>query len=311
MMDCSVVIPVYYNAGSLIETFKKVSSIIQNHSLIKKFEIIFIDDGSGDNSYLELQALKHEYPEIVRLIKFTRNFGQLAAIKAGYEYSKGSCVINLSADLQDPPELITQMLDEHLTNGIEIVICTREEREESWFRKMSSQFFYKTMQSLIFSNMPTGGFDFILVSRKAINAFSNNFEANNFWQGQILWTGYSIKFISYKRLKRAIGTSRWTFSKKMKYLLDGVMAYSYFPLRFMAVLGLIIFLLGILYAVIIIIQYFLGDVPFKGWAPIMILVLVLSGIQMLMLGIIGEYLWRTLDQVRGRPSFVIESKTEN
>lgn len=309
-MDCSVVIPVYFNAGSIIKTFEKVRSVLQAHPRVNNFEILFIDDGSRDNSYLELLTLKKEHPKIVRVIKFTRNFGQLAAIKAGYELANGSCVINISADLQDPPELIATMLDEHINNEIEIVICTREDRDEGFLRKLTSRFFYKTMQRITFPNMPKGGFDFTLVSRKVVEAFSKNFEANNFWQGQILWTGYSIKFIHYKRLKREVGKSRWTFSKKIKYLLDGVMAYSYFPLRFMAVLGLSLFLLGIIYAVVIIFQYFLGDVPFKGWAPIMILVIVLSGIQMLMLGIIGEYLWRTLDQVRKRPSFVIESQID-
>lgn len=305
-MDCSVVIPVYYNAGSLRPTFEKVSAVLEQHASVQQYEVLFIDDGSGDSSYAELLQLKTEYPSVIRLVKFTRNFGQLAAIKAGYQYAKGNCIINISADLQDPPELIHQMLDEYFGNGLEIVICTREDREESWFRKMTSHFFYKAMQRLTFPQMPLGGFDFTLVSKKVAAVFSKNFEANNFWQGQILWTGYPVKFIPYKRLKRAVGVSRWTFSKKIKYLIDGVMAYSYFPLRFMAVLGIILFLMGTIYAITIVLMYFLGDVPFKGWAPIMILVLVLSGIQMLMLGIIGEYLWRTLDQVRGRPPFVID-----
>jgi polyisoprenyl-phosphate glycosyltransferase len=305
-MDCSVVIPVYYNAGSLKATFAKVRAVLEQHERAVSYEVLFVDDGSGDDSYNELLELKAAFPTIVKLIRFTRNFGQLAAIKAGYQHATGNCIINISADLQDPPELIGQMMDEHFNNGLEIVICTREDREESWFRKKTSRFFYKAMQRLTFPQMPSGGFDFVLVSKKVVEAFSKNFEANNFWQGQILWTGYPVKFIPYKRLKREVGTSRWTFSKKIKYLLDGVMAYSYFPLRFMAVMGIVLFLLGILYAAAIVLMYFLGDVPFKGWAPIMILVLVLSGIQMLMLGIIGEYLWRTLDQVRGRPDYVID-----
>lgn len=305
-MDCSVVIPVYYNAGSLRPTYDKVSAVMEQHNAVNTYEVIFIDDGSGDGSYSELLQLKKDFPGTVRLIKFTRNFGQLSAIKAGYQFARGKCIINISADLQDPPELIHQMLDEFFNQRYEIVICTREDREEGWFRKKTSRLFYKVMQRLMFKNMPAGGFDFTLISKKVADAFNQNFEANNFWQGQILWTGYPVKFIPYKRLKREVGVSRWTFSKKIKYLIDGVMAYSYFPLRFMAVLGIILFLMGIIYAITIVLMYFLGDVPFKGWAPIMILVLVLSGIQMLMLGIIGEYLWRTLDQVRGRPQFVID-----
>ncbi|NTS43777.1 glycosyltransferase [Flavisolibacter sp. BT320] len=309
-MDCSVVIPVFYNAGTLCSTFAKVQAVLDNHSAVNAYEVIFVDDGSGDESYKELQDLQKAHPGIVKLIKFTRNFGQLAAIKAGYRFAKGSCIVNISADLQDPPELIARMLDEHFLHQYEIVICSREDREEGWFRKKTSQLFYKAIRKLSFQNMPAGGFDFTLVSKKAADAFSCEYEANNFWQGQILWTGFPVKFIPYKRQERKVGESRWTFSKKIKYLIDGVMAYSYTPLRFMSILGIISFLVGVIYAFVIVLLYFLGDVPFKGWAPIMIIVLVLSGLQMLMLGVIGEYLWRTLDQVRKRPDFVIEAIVE-
>lgn len=309
-MDCTVVIPVYYNEGSLKPTFLKIKKQLDQSLFISIYEVIFVDDGSGDDSYNELLALKAEFPQIVKLVKFTRNFGQLAAIKAGYEYAKGKCVINISADLQDPPELIEQMLHFHFSEKFPIVICSREDRDESWFRKQTSKLFYKIIQKLIFKNMPNGGFDFTLVSKRVVDSFFHSNETNYFWQGQILWTGFPVKFIPYKRLKREIGSSRWTFSKKIKYLLDGVMAYSYFPLRFMTVFGIILFLAGVLYALLITLMYFLGDIPFKGWAPIMILILLLSGIQMLMLGIIGEYLWRTLDQVRSRPQFIIEEIIE-
>jgi glycosyltransferase involved in cell wall biosynthesis len=149
-MDCSVVIPVYFNKGTLRASFEKVKKELNQHPSVSLYEVIFVDDGSGDGSYAALLDLKKEYPDLIRLLKFTRNFGQVAAIKAGYEFAKGSCVINISADLQDPPELIGQMLDEHYNNGLEIVVCTREDREESWFRKISSLFFYKAMQRLTF-----------------------------------------------------------------------------------------------------------------------------------------------------------------
>lgn len=310
MMDCTVIVPVYYNEGSITTTFNKVKTVLDSNTYSNAYEFIFVDDGSADGSYTELQQLRAEYPSLVRLIKFTRNFGQVAAMKAGYMHARGRCVINISADLQDPPALINDMLNYYFEEKYEVVICTRQDREESWFRKKTSLFFYKTMQKLTFKNMPLGGFDFALLSRKVIDAFIHNHEANPFWQGQVLWTGYKIKFIPYQRLKREIGKSRWTFGKKIKYLIDGVLAYSYFPLRFMTGLGIVLFLAGLIYAIIIVLSYFIGNVPFKGWAPIMILVLILSGIQMLMLGIIGEYLWRTLDQVRDRPQFIIESIEE-
>ena len=163
------------------------------------------------------------------------------------------------------------------------------------------------MKKLSFTNMPEGGFDFLLVSSTVKKLILNNMEANAFWQGQILWTGYKVKFIPYKRLNREIGESKWTFSKKMKYLIDGVLGYSFFPIRIMSILGMLISLSGFLYSLFIIIAKLTGNVPFQGWAPLMIIILMLSGFQMLMLGIIGEYLWRTLDEVRRRQLYVVEN----
>ncbi|MCD4679235.1 MAG: glycosyltransferase family 2 protein, partial [Bacteroidales bacterium] len=267
---------------------------------------IFIDDGSHDGSFKELLEIKEENSEMIKLIKFTRNFGQLPAIYAGYSAANGDIIVSISADLQDPPELINQMINSYLNQRYEIVICSRQSRDEKYFRQKTSYFFYNIIKRLSFKNMPSGGFDFVLISKKVKNVLLKMEDTNPFWQGQILWTGYKIKIIPYNRKKREIGTSKWTFSKKIKYLIDGVLSYSYFPLRLMSLLGLLFFTLGIRYSLYIVFAYFVGDVPFKGWAPIVILILVLSGIQMLMLGIIGEYLWRTLDQVRNRPPYVIE-----
>jgi len=309
-VDCSVIIPVYFNEGSLSATFAKIREQLVGNTLIADFEIIFIDDGSQDNSFEVLLEIKRTSDIPVRIIKFPRNFGQVPAMMAGYKHSRGRCVINISADLQDPPELISEMLAQHLTHNHDIVICTREDRDESWFRKSTSKLFYKLMRKLSFPTMPEGGFDYVLISERVKNSILSNEEVNPFWQGQILWTGHSTKFIPYKRLKREHGTSRWTFAKKLKYLLDGVLAYSYFPMRAMSLLGITVFFLGILYTIVITFDYFFGMVPFKGWAPIMILILTLSGIQMLMLGVIGEYLWRALDQVRKRPLYLIEKVIE-
>lgn len=309
-MDCSVIIPVYYNEGSLLRTFSLVKEELEKFQLVTKYEIIFIDDGSMDGSYDEMKKIYTSDPSHIKLVKLTRNFGQVSAMKAGYQLAKGRCIINISADLQDPPELIGNMLEVFFSEKKEVVICNRIGRDEGWLRKITSRMFYRIMRRLTFKNMPIGGFDLALISARVADTFRNRNESNSFWQGQILWSGFSVKFIPYKRLKREIGESKWTFSKKIKYLIDGVLAYSYFPMRFMTGTGIVLFLLGLAYAIIILFSYFFGNVPFKGWAPIMILVLVLSGIQMLMLGIIGEYLWRNLDQSRERPPFVIEEVIE-
>lgn len=304
-IDCSIVIPVYHNEGSLVKTFEQIMEKVVKNNKELLFEIIFVDDGSGDNSLAVLLDLKKSN-KIIRVIKLSRNFGQASAILAGFTHARGRTIVTLSADMQDPPELINQMIDAYFKENYSIAICTRESRDESFFRKKTSSLFYRIIQKLSFPNMPKGGFDLFLVGSKVKDLIVRANEANPFLQGQILWTGFKIKFIPYERKKREHGTSKWTFSKKIKYLIDGVMAYSYFPLRFMTVTGLIISSIGFLYAIVIFFCKIFGGIAIKGWAPIMIIILVLSGFQMLMLGIIGEYLWRTLDQVRRREPYIIE-----
>ena len=306
-ISCSIVIPVFCNELNVEPTFNKINEVVIKKNPHLKFEIIFVDDGSYDNSLAKLVELKNRNEGLIKIIKFTRNFGQVNAIYAGYSKAKGKCIVNISADLQDSPELINEMFKYHYEENYPIVICTRSDREESFARRTTSKMFYAAMRKLSFSNMPAGGFDFLLIDQKVKSLLLSNMEANAFWQGQILWTGYRVKFIPYTRQKRELGESKWTFSKKLKYLIDGVLGYSFLPIRLMSILGLLISLSGFIYSIFIVIAKFTGNVPFQGWAPLMILVLLLSGFQMLMLGVIGEYLWRTLDEVRRRQAYVIES----
>lgn len=306
-ISCSIVIPVFCNELNIDPTFNKIHDVVIKKNPHLKFEIIFVDDGSYDNSLEKLIELKKSHEGLIKIIKFTRNFGQVNAIYAGYSRAKGKCIVNISADLQDSPELINEMFKYHFEENYPIVICTRSDRDESFARRTTSKMFYAAMRKLSFSNMPAGGFDFLLIDQKVKSLLLSNMEANAFWQGQILWTGYKVKFIPYTRQKRELGESKWTFSKKLKYLIDGVLGYSFLPIRLMSILGLLISLSGFIYSIFIVIAKFTGNVPFQGWAPLMILVLLLSGFQMLMLGIIGEYLWRTLDEVRRRQAYVIES----
>lgn len=306
-VDYSIIIPVYFNEGSIEQLFSLIYEkvILKNKDLT--CELIFVDDGSKDNSLNEILNLKKQYPAIIKAIKFTRNFSQVSAIYAGYKYSKGKCAITISADIQEPPELMNEMLNYHFKDNYEIVIGTRESRDESYFRRKTSDMFYSMIKKLSFSNMPSGGYDYVLISKKVKGIILERHEANPFWQGQLLWSGHSAKFIPYKRSERKTGKSRWTFARKIKYLIDGVTSYSYFPLRLMSVVGSLVAMAGFIYALIILVSKLFGEFVFKGWAPIMIVVLVLSGIQMLMIGIIGEYLWRVLDQVRNRPPYIIEN----
>jgi dolichol-phosphate mannosyltransferase len=305
-IDYSIIIPVYFNEGSLKKTFQQLNEKVITQNKDKKGEIIFVDDGSGDNSLEELVQIQKENPGLVKVVKFTRNFGQYFAKLAGHKLAKGKCMISISADLQDPPGLINSMLEHFFKNGYDIAAGTRSARDESFYRRVTSKMFYSILKKLVFKNFPMQGFDFHLVSRRVANLLIANKEANPFFQGQLLWTGFKIKYISYKREKRGVGKSRWTLAKKVKLLIDAVLSYSYFPIRIMSVFGLIMSALGFIWAIWIFVGRLLGNTPVKGWAPMMIMILVLSGIQMLMLGIIGEYLWRTLDQVRNRQPYIIE-----
>ncbi len=309
-VNVSIVIPVFCNEKSLVQTFEIIKEKVIENNRGMSFEVIFIDDGSTDNSFNELLLLRERYRETIKIIKFTRNFGQVSAIMAGYRRAKGSCIINISADLQDPPELINEMLEYHLKEKCDVVICTRESRDESFYRRKTSSCFYKLFRRLCFPNMPEGGFDFALISNKVKDVIMERPETNPFWQGQILWTGYQVKYIPYKRKRREFGDSKWTFFKKVKYLIDGIVSYSYFPIRLVSLIGCLVALTGFIYAIVIILARIYGKVPFKGWAPIMVLILMLAGIQMLMLGIVGEYLWRTLEQVRNRHPYIIENVYE-
>jgi glycosyltransferase involved in cell wall biosynthesis len=305
-LDYSIVIPVYYNEGMLETTFEALKETVIDRNQNLCGEVVFVDDGSGDGSLDELLRIRDQFPDLVTIIKLTRNFGQVSAINAGFRNASGRCVIAISADGQDPIDLINQMLGEFL-RGTEVVIATREERDESLFRVWTSRFFYKMMKTMSFPNMPAGGFDFFLLGRRALDTILRNQEAHPFIQGQILWTGYPVKFLSYKRVQREIGVSRWSFGKRLTYLLDGVMSYSFLPIRLMSATGALVALSGFLYALVVLLDKLLWGNPVTGWAPLMIVILMLSGIQLLMLGVIGEYVWRTLAQSRQREAYVIDS----
>lgn len=306
-IDISIIIPVYFNEGSIRKTYEILTTEIFPLFPGLNFELIFIDDGSGDGSYQEMLSIR-EIDDRVVLLQFTRNFGQVPAFYAGYEAAKGRGVLNLAADLQEPAELVIAIIQSYIQEEAMIIAGKRIEREESQYRKKTSQVFYYFMRRLSFSSMPDGGFDIVLIDRVVKDFILNSAEANPFWQGQILWSGYPVKFIPYTRKRRTVGKSRWTFSRKIKYLLDGILNYSYAPLRFFSLIGIISFLLGIIYSIVIVVAYMLGHSPFQGWAPLMIVILLFSGLQLVMTGLIGEYLWRVFEQTKGRPKFIVRDK---
>jgi dolichol-phosphate mannosyltransferase len=305
--DVSIVLPVYYNAENLPRTVADLKADVVDAHPEKRFELLFVDDGSGDDSLAVLLALQQQHPDLIRIIKLTRNFGQVSAVWCGYTYARGDVVVTMSADGQDPAALVNAMLDAHSKEGYEVVLATRQERDESFYRILTSRVFYRLMRTLSFPNMPQGGFDFVSMTRRALRVFLASRDASPFYQGHVLWMGFPPKMIPYKREARRAGESRWTFAKKLTYLIDGVLSYSYAPLRLMSLVGLFFACCGFLYALLIAVLRLTDVLPRLGLInPLMVVVLVMGGTQMLMLGIIGEYIWRTLAQSRNRPLYVVD-----
>lgn len=305
MHTLSIIIPVYFNEMNIPSLYDKLKEKILDNNIFN-VEFIFVDDGSEDDSYKELLKLR-EIDKRVKLIKLSRNFGSHIAILAGLKHSTGDCATVISADLQDPPEIILQMFEKWI-EGNKVVLAVREDRDEPWLQKKLSNSYYKMMKKFALKNMPIGGFDCFLIDRKVIDILKDMEEKNSTLVGQILWCGFKTDKIYYIRKKREIGKSRWTLSKKIKLFMDSFLAFSYVPIRFISTFGFIISFVGFLLAIILIIEKLVNKVDIQGWTSLMVLILFLAGIQLITLGVIGEYLWRNFDETRKRPIFLIEEK---
>ena len=304
-MKISFVIAVYHNEDAISRTYENLQTLFLEKLTDYEFEIVFVDDGSKDGSLKEILSLKKLDPRI-KVITFTRNFGQMAAMLAGFKEANGDAVINMSADLQDPVDLVSDMLD-RWKDGAEIVICYRSDRSDSFLSKLFSRLGYGFLR-ISMPQIPPGGFDFVLMDRKVMDVFNSIDVRHRFFQGDLLWTGFRTSLIPYVRLKRTIGKSQYNFGKKLKNFLDAVLDISYFPIRFISLMGIITSMAGLIYSISIIFSWLRGETPFDGWAPIMITILLIGGLIMVMLGIIGEYVWRINEEVRKRPNYVVRDK---
>jgi polyisoprenyl-phosphate glycosyltransferase len=305
--DYTIVLPVYFNEESLLPAYEKLKAEMLALQPRLSGSLLYVDDGSRDRSLDVLRQIQSKGEIPVTIVKLSRNFGQVMAIRAGLVHCSTPAAIVMSADGQEPAALIPQMLAEHFEKKNEVVICTRADREEGAYRTWTSRLFYALMRKLCFQDMPTGGFDCFLLGPAALDAFRREQELQPFLQGQVLRLGFSRAFITYTRLKREFGRSRWTLGRKMAYFFDGLMNYSFFPIRAVSYLGIALAMLGLAYAVVVLLAKILGGNPVKGWTPLMIVVLVLGGAQMLTLGVFGEYLWRILVQVQRRSPYLVET----
>lgn len=301
----SIVVPVYFNEESLPDTVPTLVAVARQ-IVGDEFELVFVDDGSKDRS-LELLREQQKNPEHrLRIIKLTRNFGSMAAIQAGLIAARGQCVGMISADLQDPPELFVEMYGK-LQQGAKCAFAVRTDREEGYFKKKFARLYYLLLRKYALPGYPEGGFDFCMIDRQVVNEMVRMNEKNAHVMNLIYWLGYPSVWLPYTRRARQKGRSRWTFAKKIKLFVDSFVAFSFAPIRAVSVAGFILAFLAVLYGVFQIYLRVAYGTPAKGFTTIVTLIALSSGVQMMMLGILGEYLWRTLDAARPRPQFVVES----
>ena len=297
----SIIVPHYYNELNIPDTLPRLLALreqLPDYDL----DLLLVDDGSGDRTLELLREWQAKHPDTIRIVKLTRNFGTMGACQAGLTLADGDCVALLSADLQDPPELLLDMI-KHWEKGSKAVLAVRADREDS---KLLPNFYYALLRKFALPNYPKGGFDFFLVDRQIVQDLVAINEKNTHLMSLVWWLGYEPVMIPYVRRGRDKGISRWTLQKKIKLFVDSFVGFSYVPIRTVSVVGLFVALAAILYAAFIIVMWSVMRPDVRGWSSIMVVVALTAGIQMMMLGTLGEYLWRTLDETRKRPSYVID-----
>lgn len=298
----SIVIPVLNEAATLDALIARVSSVLAK--IPERWEIVFVDDGSTDGTLAKLRECHARDPRITA-VSFSRNFGKELAIAAGLSYVRGDAAIIMDADLQHPPEVALQFI-EKWREGYNIVYGDRIDRNtEGAFRKLYARVFYRLFNFLSRSDIPSGAGDFRLLDRKAIDAMNRIKETSRFNKGLYSWIGFKSAGIPYQVADRAEGVTKWSFGKLLSFAIDGLTSFSTLPLRVWSVLGLAISLLAILYATVIMVRtlVFGADVP--GFPSIIVSVMLLAGVQLISLGVLGEYLGRVYEEVKARPLFLV------
>jgi len=305
MPKISVIIPCYFNEKNIPATVKELLANESGFPSDVVFEYVMVDDGSKDNTLEELVKFRNDYPLKVKVIKLSGNFGSYNAILAGMGYATGDCNVILAADLQDPPTLIPKMYD-YWVRGVKLVIANRQGREDPFFQKIFSNAYHFLIRKFALPGIPSGGYDLVLFDRQLRDEVVRINEKNTNQIYLLSWLKYDYVSIPYVRRKRELGESKWTLQKKIKLFVDSFVSFSFFPMRLISVAGLVLGLISFLYGLFVIYAKFSGLVPLQGWAAMMVVFLGVSSFQTIALGIIGEYVWRTMDAARNRPNFIVE-----
>ncbi|MDC5810660.1 glycosyltransferase family 2 protein [Vibrio europaeus] len=303
----SVVVPYFNEQEVLPELHQRLSSVLD--SLADTSEIIYIDDGSTDNSLAIVESFTIRSSSI-QSVSLSRNFGKEAAMSAGLEYCHGLAVIIIDSDLQDPPELIPQMLDKW-REGYDVVNMQRAERlGETWFKRQSAAVFYRLLNSMVKSEIPENVGDFRLLSREVVDHINRLPERNRYMKGIFAWPGFKQATIQFQRDARFSGETKWNYLKLIGLAVDGITSFSIRPLRLATVLGSLIAGGAFIYGVMIVIKTLLFGDPVTGYPSMMVVQLALGGIQLLSIGVLGEYIGRIFIETKQRPLYLVQSVNE-
>jgi dolichol-phosphate mannosyltransferase len=302
----SIVLPTYneeLNIPIISEEIKKVFSFLPKYD----YELIFVNDGSRDNSLFELEKAAKNNNKI-KVISFSRNFGHQLALTAGYDYSKGDAVICMDSDLQHPPELIPELIKQW-EDGYDIVYTIRYSKNKiPLFRRWISDFFYYLINTISDTKINQNAADFRLISRSALDEFLKMRETNRFLRGMVGWIGFKTTSVEYEVKKRIHGKSSYSTYRLLKFAIDAITSFSGAPLRFSFLFGLITAFLSFIYGSYLIGLYLFGENYVSGWLSVLVSILFLGGIQLVFIGIVGEYIYKIYSEIKGRPLYVIDKK---
>jgi dolichol-phosphate mannosyltransferase len=298
----SVVIPVYNEQEVITETYKRLNQTLYN--LDMNVEYIFINDGSKDDTYLKLKEISVT-SSAVKVINFSRNFGHQIAITAGMDFSKGDAVAVIDADLQDPPEVILKMV-EKWKEGYEVVYGKRSHREgETFFKKFTAKMFYRVIDNMTDVKLPVDVGDFRLIDRKVCNAMKSLPERARYVRGLVSWVGFNQTSVEYIREKRFAGETKYPLRKMIKLATDGIISFSYRPLKLATFMGMLVSAFSFIYLIIILCQKLFTNSTVDGWASTMAVSLFFNGVMLIVMGIMGEYVGRIYEEVKARPLYLV------
>ncbi len=306
----SIIVPCYNEEQVIRETHKQLSLVFKQVINKYNYEIIFVNDGSKDKTFEILKLIaKTDYH--VKLINFSRNFGHQIAVTAGIDYSEGDAVVLIDADLQDPPALILDFISKWEA-GYDVVYAIRRKRDgESLFKKLTAKWFYRTLRSITDVEIPMDTGDFRLMDRKVVDQLKTIKERHRFIRGLVSWVGFKQLGIEYDRAERYAGETKYPLKKMIRFSIDAITSFSFLPLRVASILGMTSSSFGLI-GILIALYLRLGtNITLPGWTSLMIVVLFLGGLQLFILGVMGEYLGRIYDETRSRPLYIIQDIVES